>query len=72
MVTEIVFKPIGTVHSPFKEPTGTPIQPGAAAEIQGRGGKSSRSTGKASPTWKVFPTSFCSTTFTWPRGLPSG
>ena len=35
MLTEIVFKPIGTVHSPFKEPTGTPIQPGAAAEIQG-------------------------------------
>jgi tRNA (adenine37-N6)-methyltransferase len=35
MVTEIVLKPIGTVHSPFKEPTGTPIQPGAAAGIQG-------------------------------------
>lgn len=35
MLTEIVFKPIGTVHSPFNEPPGTPIQPGAAAEIQG-------------------------------------
>ena len=35
MLTEIVLKPIGTVHSPFKEPTGTPIQPGAAAGIQG-------------------------------------
>ncbi len=35
MLTEIVFKPIGTVHSPFKEPPGTPIQPGAAAGVQG-------------------------------------
>ena len=35
MLTEIVLKPIGTVHSPFKEPPGTPIQPGAAAGIQG-------------------------------------
>ncbi len=34
-MTEIVFKPIGTVHSPFKEPPGTPVQPGAATEIQG-------------------------------------
>jgi tRNA (adenine37-N6)-methyltransferase len=35
MLTEIVFRPIGTVHSPFKEPPGTPIQPGAAAGVQG-------------------------------------
>ncbi len=35
MLTEIVLKPIGTVHSPFKAPPGTPIQPGAAAGIQG-------------------------------------
>jgi tRNA-Thr(GGU) m(6)t(6)A37 methyltransferase TsaA len=35
MRTEIVFKPIGMVHSPFKEPPGTPIQPGAAAGIRG-------------------------------------
>ena len=35
MLTEIVLKPIGTVHSPFKEPPGTPIQPGAAAGVQG-------------------------------------
>ena len=35
MLTEIVLRPIGTVHSPFKEPPGTPIQPGAAAGIQG-------------------------------------
>ena len=35
MLTEIVLKPIGTVYSPFKEPPGTPIQPGAAAGVQG-------------------------------------
>jgi tRNA-Thr(GGU) m(6)t(6)A37 methyltransferase TsaA len=35
MLTKIVFTPIGTVHSPFKEPPGTPIQPGAAAEVRG-------------------------------------
>ena len=35
MQQEIIFRPIGTVHSPFKEPTGTPIQPSAAREIPG-------------------------------------
>ncbi len=35
MLTEIIVRPIGTVHSPFKEPPGTPIQPGAAAGVQG-------------------------------------
>ena len=35
MLTEITIRPIGTVHSPFKEPPGTPIQPGAAAGVQG-------------------------------------
>ena len=35
MLTEIILRPIGTVHSPFKAPPGTPIQPGAAAGIQG-------------------------------------
>jgi len=25
---EIKYRPIGIVHSPFKEPKGTPIQPG--------------------------------------------
>ena len=27
---EITYKPIGAVHSPFKEPEGTPIQPAAS------------------------------------------
>ncbi len=35
MQQEIIFRPIGTVHSPFKEPTGTPIQPSAARETPG-------------------------------------
>ena len=35
MRTEMVVRPIGTVRSPFKEPPGTPIQPGAAAGTQG-------------------------------------
>ncbi|CEP78031.1 MAG: tRNA (N6-threonylcarbamoyladenosine(37)-N6)-methyltransferase TrmO [Defluviitoga tunisiensis] len=30
---EIIYKPIGIVHSPFKDPIGTPIQPSAAAGI---------------------------------------
>lgn len=30
---EIVYKPIGILHSPFKDPVGTPIQPSAAAGI---------------------------------------
>jgi len=35
MQREIIFRPIGVVHSPFKEPTGTPIQPSASRETQG-------------------------------------
>lgn len=35
MQQEIIFRPIGVVHSPFKEPTGTPIQPGAAQGTAG-------------------------------------
>jgi tRNA-Thr(GGU) m(6)t(6)A37 methyltransferase TsaA len=35
MFSEIRFKPIGTVRSPFTEPRGTPIQPGAAPEAVG-------------------------------------
>ncbi|MGD2121638.1 MAG: tRNA (N6-threonylcarbamoyladenosine(37)-N6)-methyltransferase TrmO [Gemmatimonadota bacterium] len=34
-MNEIRYRPIGTVHSPFKEPLGTPIQPGAARDIDG-------------------------------------
>jgi len=33
---EIHYKPIGIVHSPFKEPEGTPIQPAGAAGIGAR------------------------------------
>jgi len=32
---EIKYKPIGVIHSPFKEPKGTPIQPPAAKGING-------------------------------------
>jgi len=35
MQQEIIFRPIGVVHSPFKEPAGTPIQPAAARETAG-------------------------------------
>jgi len=31
----INYKPIGVIHSPFKEPKGTPIQPTAAKGIEG-------------------------------------
>ena len=34
-MSDIVFKPIGVIHSPFKEPKGTPIQPTAAKGIRG-------------------------------------
>jgi tRNA-Thr(GGU) m(6)t(6)A37 methyltransferase TsaA len=34
-VNKIQFIQIGTVHTPFKEAKGTPIQPGAAAGIEG-------------------------------------
>jgi tRNA-Thr(GGU) m(6)t(6)A37 methyltransferase TsaA len=32
---EITYKPIGVIHSPFKEPKGTPIQPQGARGIDG-------------------------------------
>jgi tRNA-Thr(GGU) m(6)t(6)A37 methyltransferase TsaA len=31
----IVYRPIGVIRSPFKEPRGTPIQPPAAAGVEG-------------------------------------
>jgi tRNA-Thr(GGU) m(6)t(6)A37 methyltransferase TsaA len=33
---EIMYKPIGIIYSPFKEPKGTPIQPTAAKGIKGK------------------------------------
>ena len=35
-MNEIKYKPIGIIHSPFKEPKGTPIQPAAAKGIEGK------------------------------------
>ena len=32
---EIKYKPIGIIHSPFKEPKGTPIQPAGGKDIDG-------------------------------------
>ena len=32
---KIIFKPIGIIHTPFKEAMGTPIQPRAAQNIEG-------------------------------------
>lgn len=32
---EIKYKPIGVIHSPHKEPKGTPIQPAGAKGIDG-------------------------------------
>ena len=32
---KITYRPIGIIHSPFKEPKGTPIQPNAAKGIDG-------------------------------------
>jgi len=32
---KITYRPIGIIHSPFKEPKGTPIQPKAAKGIDG-------------------------------------
>lgn len=40
-MNEIKYKPIGVIHSPFKEPKGTPIQPAGAKGVEG--------------TVKVFP-----------------
>lgn len=34
-MNEIMYKPIGVVHSSFKEPKGTPIQPAGAKAIKG-------------------------------------
>jgi len=34
-MNEIKYKPIGVIHSPFKEPRGTPIQPAGAKGING-------------------------------------
>lgn len=34
-MTEMLFQPIGIIHSPFQEPQGTPIQPGAAHDVAG-------------------------------------
>jgi len=34
-VREIVYRPIGVIHTPFKEPRGTPIQPPAARGVRG-------------------------------------
>ena len=34
-MNEITYTPIGTIHSPFKEPKGTPIQPLGAAGVDG-------------------------------------
>ncbi len=35
-MNEIFYRPIGLVHSPFKEPKGTPIQASGAKGIQGK------------------------------------
>ncbi len=32
---EIKYKPIGIIHSPFKEPKGTPIQPVGGRDVEG-------------------------------------
>jgi tRNA-Thr(GGU) m(6)t(6)A37 methyltransferase TsaA len=32
---EIIYKPIGIIHSPFEKPEGTPIQPASAQGIEG-------------------------------------
>ena len=32
---DIIYKPIGIIHSPFKEPQGTPIQPSAGKNVKG-------------------------------------
>jgi len=34
-VKEIKYKPIGVIHSPFKKPEGTPIQPAGASGVDG-------------------------------------
>ena len=32
---EVHYRPVGVIHSPFKEPRGTPIQPKAAEGVKG-------------------------------------
>jgi tRNA-Thr(GGU) m(6)t(6)A37 methyltransferase TsaA len=34
-MNEVKYKPIGIIHSPFREPSGTPIQPAGARDIEG-------------------------------------
>ena len=34
-MNEVKYKPIGIIHSPFREPHGTPIQPSAARDVEG-------------------------------------
>ena len=34
---EIRYKPIGVIHTPFKEPINVPIQPSAGRGIKGKG-----------------------------------
>lgn len=34
-MNEVNYKPIGIIHSPFREPHGTPIQPSAARDVEG-------------------------------------
>ena len=35
MISDIIIKPIGVVHSPFTEQNGTPIQPGGSIHVKG-------------------------------------
>jgi tRNA-Thr(GGU) m(6)t(6)A37 methyltransferase TsaA len=35
-MNDIKYKPIGIIHSPFKKPKGTPIQPAGARGVNGR------------------------------------
>jgi len=34
-MTEVRYKPIGIIHSPFKQANGTPIQPAGAQDVEG-------------------------------------
>lgn len=35
-MNQIVYRPIGVIHSPYKEQLGTPIQPAYAGDVRGR------------------------------------
>ena len=35
-IDEIRYKPIGVIHSPFKDPKGTPVQPAGAEGVNGK------------------------------------